>query len=426
MSPKTTHRTEEVYGVNRDVPLNYITRKSADDKLIDSLPRGIHLVIHGSSKQGKTCLRKHCLKPEDYIVVHCSNKWCVADVNSAILKQAGYEVTESTAKTTSGQAKVTATAGFNWFGNKGSVTAEGGGCKESTISRAPLELDPLDVNDIIRALVEIGFKRFIVLEDFHYLPTETQRDFAVALKAYHENSKLCFIIVGVWLEENRLSVYNGDLTGRVLSIDADKWTDKELCSVITEGEALLQIRFHDSFKSDLVASCFGSVNLVQEACYKACIDSSVFQTCAEVREIGSGLDAKAILRQVVNEQSGRFKSFLTQFAVGFEETALHMYRWLLYAVITADVKELEKGLGLREIRRRIEAKHPKGAELFAANVLNALNYTASLQIKKNIKPIILDYDESNSQLRVVDRGFLIWLSMQDRRTLLEHVDLPVD
>lgn len=127
MAAEINHRTEDVYGINRDIPLNYITRKTADDRLVDSLPRGKHLVIYGSSKQGKTCLRKHCLKPEDYIVVHCSNKWGVNEVNSAILKNVGYEVTQSTSKTTSGHAKVTAKAGLNFFGNKAGVSAEGGG-----------------------------------------------------------------------------------------------------------------------------------------------------------------------------------------------------------------------------------------------------------------------------------------------------------
>ena len=55
------------------------------------------------------------------------------------------------------------------------------------------------MNDIIAALNQINFKKFIVLEDFHYLPVETQKDFSVALKAFHENSDLCFIVIGVWL-----------------------------------------------------------------------------------------------------------------------------------------------------------------------------------------------------------------------------------
>lgn len=45
-----------------------------------------------------------------------------------------------------------------------------------------LELDIEDVNDVIAALNSIRFNKYIVLEDFHYLKTEVQKDFAIELK----------------------------------------------------------------------------------------------------------------------------------------------------------------------------------------------------------------------------------------------------
>lgn len=424
MPTEAKHRLEVVYGINRDLPLNYVVRKSADDRLVDSLSRGKHIVIYGSSKQGKTSLRKHCLKAEDYVVVHCSNKWSVADINAAILKRVGYEVTQSTSRTMSGQAKITARFGFGLFGQKSEMGGDVGVGIDKKTEKAPLELDPSDVNDIIRALQEIKFTRFIVLEDFHYLPAETQKDFAVALKAFHEESKLCFIIVGVWLEENRLTVYNGDLTGRVLSIDADRWEPRELEEVISAGEALLNVEFQPKFRRDLLAACFGSVHLVQEACYKACERDSVFETQPSLKAIGASSDARESVRSVVNEQTGRFNSFLTQFADGFQDTALQMYRWLLFPVLTSQTNDLERGLRFADIRRVLNQNHPEGKQLNPGNITQALLSTAPLQVKKDIKPIVLDYDQSNGRLRVVDRGFLIWLEMQDRDELLELAGLP--
>ncbi len=55
----------EVYGIARDVPRNYVVRPGADGALVDSLTRDQHLVIYGSSKQGKTCLRKWNLTDSD-------------------------------------------------------------------------------------------------------------------------------------------------------------------------------------------------------------------------------------------------------------------------------------------------------------------------------------------------------------------------
>jgi len=78
------------------------------------------------------------------------------------------------------------------------------------------------------------------------------------------------MIVGVWLKESRLTVYNGDLTGRIIGINADKWSKAELGEVIRAGEYLLNIRFSDPFKETLLQGCLGSVYIIQESCYQAC------------------------------------------------------------------------------------------------------------------------------------------------------------
>ena len=255
------HRRDDVFGISRDLPLNYVVRKSADVSLIDNLSRDKHLVIYGSSKQGKTSLRKHCLKDDDYIVIQCSNTWKVEDINTNILKRAGFEVNQSSKLTTTGKNKISASMGGSVSTGitgifKAAVKADAGTESETEAGKEvtfqPLELDATDVNDIIEALKGISFSKFIVLEDFHYLPRETQIDFAIALKAFHEKSKLVFLVVGVWLEENRLIVYNGDLSGRVVSINADRWLPEELMQVIDLGAHLLNLSFPDAFKHQLI------------------------------------------------------------------------------------------------------------------------------------------------------------------------------
>jgi len=424
--PEKINRTADVFGINRDLPLNYTVRESADNLLLDSLTRDKHLVIYGSSKQGKTSLRKHCLHDDDYITVHCSNKWDLAALHAAVLKRAGYEVTQATSKTVSGRQKIFAKVAASFMGSKAEGGMEAERINQKTVDTTPLELDPDDVNDIIRALKSISFSKFIVLEDFHYLPTDTQKDFSVSLKAFHENSRLCFIIIGVWLEENRLTVYNGDLTGRVTSINADKWTKDELGQVVSAGEALLNITFAKEFRKHVIDNCFDSVYILQEACYRCCVADDVNQTQDQSREVGATQRSDMIIRDVVNQQTGRFNSFLTQFADGFQDTQLQMYRWILYPVLKAQRAVLEQGLRLNAIRKAMESKHPEGKSLNPGNVTQALQSAASLQVKKDIKPIILDYDQTNLRLDVVDKAFLIWLETQDRSALLALVDLPAE
>ncbi|CAM4100889.1 hypothetical protein SENE111051_08810 [Serratia nematodiphila] len=415
----------EVFGLTRDLPLNYIERNDVDVKLKTELSAKKHIVIYGSSKQGKTCVRKHCLDPQQYILVQCSNKSDISELNSSILKRAGFEITQSTKKGMTGKNKILASIKGGLFGT---FSASAGGETEDTTSTekttTPLEIDVDDVNDVIAALKSINFDKIIVLEDFHYMPFETQKDFSIALKAFHETSSITFIIVGVWLEDNRLIVYNGDLTGRVISVNADKWSDGDLVKAIDEGARLLGISFSQGFKNDLVKYCLKSIYLVQEACRRACVLEGVSNGQSSSVEVGNRCSAQDLVAEIVGEQSARYSSFLVNFSEGFQDTELEMHKWLLYPVLNSSIEELEAGLKYRDIKVALQTVHPRQDKLNLGNVTQSLQSSASLQIKKSIMPIILDYDQTNKKLNVVDKGFLIWLQHQDIEELKGDLGLP--
>jgi len=417
---------DEVYGISRDVPLNYIERDSVDLKLLKNLDRQKHITIFGSSKQGKTCLRKHCIDAKDYILVQCSNKWSISDLNANILKRAGYELTESTKTAMGGKAKIIASIKAKVLGGEAGIGSEIEANTNREVTRRQLELDMDDANDVIAALEEIYFDKYIVLEDFHYLKPEVQKDFSIELKAFHESSNLCFIIVGVWLDENRLVIYNGDLTGRVVPINADLWEGQELQQVIDKGADLLNIEFDSDFMINLVAQSSSNVYIIQEACHRICDENGIRETQKVRKKIGEGNDANRIIREIAKEQSGRYNAFITNYSNGFQETTLEMHKWLLYPILKAKTNDLMKGLTYRSIRLSLEAHHPKKTDLNPGNLTQALKAVASLQLSKSIQPIIIDYDESNLTLHIVDRGFIIWLDTQDKKDLLALADLPIE
>jgi hypothetical protein len=99
---------EEVFGIPRSTPMNYVFRETVDNALIEALRRRRHIVIHGSSKQGKTCMRKWNMKDDEYVSITCSNTWTMRDINVAILKAAGFTVSLSETRTHTGENKLTA------------------------------------------------------------------------------------------------------------------------------------------------------------------------------------------------------------------------------------------------------------------------------------------------------------------------------
>lgn len=424
--PEVVYAVDDVFGVSRDIPLNYVDRDEVDRKFISSLTRTHHIVIYGSSKQGKTCLRKHCLNEADYIVVSCQNKWKLGELHAAILKQAGFEITQSRSHTVSGHHKITATVTGGvkaWLVAKlgGELKYEGQKETIDQVITTGLELDPLDANDVIRALQAIEFTKFIAVEDFHYLPDETQRDFSFALKTFHEQSRISFIITGVWREQNRLIAFNGDLTERVFSVDVDRWKPDDLRRVISDGGALMGVQFSDEFILSLLSGCNESVHLVQEACRRLCREHGIFSTTDAIPILGSGLDANRLLKAIVDDQKARYMGFLMNFSDGFQQTELEMQKWLINVILNTSTDDLKEGLRLRSVSSKLKEVHPRGASLNPGNITQALGSATSLQSLKGIRPIVIDYDATNRNLNIVDKGFLLWLDHQDREEILSDL-----
>lgn len=418
------YETKDVFGLSAGLPLNYVERKKVDSVLKSALNQKKHVVIHGGSKQGKTSLRKKHLEDSKSITVVCPNKWTLADLFAAILKKAGYRVEVSAKRASEGRAKVAATfdvsAKIPWL----SSAKAGAGAeleRKGILERLtkPLELDPSDANDVIEALRTLKFDGYVVLEDFHYLPTETQSDFAFAMKAFFEISDIRFIVIGVWKEADRLASYNGDLRMRLTNINADAWSVDELKEVISEGERLLNVSIDETISDDLVQSCFESVAIVQEACGRICTDAGVERTAEINKDVGSGISAPELVKKIVLEGAGQFEDLVVNMSGGFTTTALRMYYWIMACVLDAKIDALRRGIHLSDINTYVKDRHPYEYQM--ASLTNALNAMRSLQGQKNVRPIILDYDAVNRRLEIMDRSFLIWKNVQTDQEIADLI-----
>lgn len=74
---QASYDLDDIFGMSRDIPKNYVSRSYVDEELEVNLLRDKHIVIYGSSKQGKTCLRKKCIDENDQIVIQCNNRWAL-------------------------------------------------------------------------------------------------------------------------------------------------------------------------------------------------------------------------------------------------------------------------------------------------------------------------------------------------------------
>ena len=80
----------DVFGATTKMPMNYVARPDVDGALLSELARHRQIVIHGSSKQGKTCLRRKILEPGSYIEINCLHSMTLTNIHQRILEKAGY------------------------------------------------------------------------------------------------------------------------------------------------------------------------------------------------------------------------------------------------------------------------------------------------------------------------------------------------
>lgn len=429
MAIRQEQKLTEVFGNSREVPLTYQIRKDVDERFVNDLTRDKHVILHGGSKQGKTCLRKSNLNENENIVIQCTRDTAKANLYEMILKKADIEYEVSSSKTikglnkfsvkVQGEGKIPLVTKISGEGNYEYLKEHG-----KTQNFKNLEIDVEDANDIVRVLEANSFNKFIVIEDFHYLDEEIQKQFAFDLKVFHETSKYVFIIVGVWMESNRLIIYNGDLTGRITNINVDKWKDDDLKKVINNGKPLLNVDFPTDVENEIVKLSQDNVGLLQEICYRICEKEAIWKTQENQKTIGTVDDVRQIAKSIADDQAVRYRTFIIKFSEGLSVTEFEMYKWIIYAIICSTPDELRNGLSPSKIFNIIKYKHPKKDTLQINNLNQALDRVQTVQAKHKLQPLILDF--SNSELFVVDANFLVFLSTHTKEELLETLNIDVN
>ena len=404
------YNIDTVFGIHKGDTFHYVEREAVDIAFINHLVGERHLCIYGSSKQGKTALRKMHIHPSEEVAVVCERSWTAVDVFKEILTTATNGGIHKSANDPSPSVYAVNTSG------------------------SVLTVDLNHTADFLRALDTCFAGKYVVVEEFHYLADHVQKEIASKLKAIHELSNKLFIIIGVWLEHNRLVHLNKDLTGRVAPINADAWCDEDLSRVISEGEEKLNIRFPKHFSEALVSRACGSVFLVREACYRACEIAQIYKRVETTVSIDQSLlSVSSILKDIINtgvDYPGQIVSLM-----GIDDSQLHEYdreeglkEWILRTLVTASAKEMLRRIKLKRLRTLIQRTHPRGYHPSERQTERVLNYILAIQFAKGA-PTLFDYDRLQRMVRCVDKGFILWrtgISVDKLQHLMFEGEMPTD
>lgn len=423
-------QTSEVFGVSNDAVETYVTREKVDSLFTEGLKKNKHIIIYGASKQGKTSLTNKHLSAEQFIRVNCSPNSSPIDLYKSIIRQLNIEFEESkeTTVTISGEVKggIKANVKIPFVGSVEATAETIWGADEETKKEYKTVEYNLDLaQDISELLKQIHFNKRIILENFHYLNQETQKQLSIDLRIF-EDYNILFIILGIWREKNRLWQYNGDLLDRMIEIPVEPWEVEDLKRIVNIGERLLNVSFSNVI-DNLIKTCFDSVGVFQELCKEACLSASINETADILTKITNEHIQKSIEKKL-NDYSSRhircLESFVEQKAKSSEETPLYIPYYFIKVLLSESFEEVTKGLRRRAIQEKIKEIHHRPDDVRPSDIWYFLKTLVSSQINKKISPPIFDFDISTSSVKIIDSTFYFFLKNCDKDEISDYISKP--
>ena len=430
-------KLNEVFGVSKQRVQSYLERAAVDGFFVKALGSDNHIIVYGSSKQGKTSLVDKHLPYESNVLVSCTPKFEPIDIYKSILRNENIQLESGSEHETSTAFKLAVTTRFKAVlpflgsGEAGLGGETGAGSSRRT-RQSTIQVNLALPQDITTLLRKVAFKKFIILENFHYLSIEAQKTLAFDLRSFQELG-VRFVILGVWREKNRLTQFNGDLQDRIIEVPVEPWSTQEFREVIGIGSAKLHIRIDTAIQEKLIESAFDSIGVVQELVKEVCFGAGVEEDQEHTREITDPVHLQKAVDKKTGDYSARHLRALEDIAEGRkskrateDSVPLYLPYYTVKAWLNFPFDQVVKGIRREQLEEQIKKDHHRAKDVRPSDMSNLLHNFAELQSEKGIVPPIFDYDQNTRTMRVVDSTFYFFLRHVDKTQVLRNIENPID
>jgi hypothetical protein len=428
------YKTQDVFGVRSSLIESYIERDSVDTRFKSALAGGNEIIVYGSSKQGKTSLILKHIATTDYVKVECSPQTQPIDIYKSILRQLNISFLESESNSESmeknrdisGYAKVV----IPILTSLGTTAKSGKSEKnQQTSNYKHIEYNLNLAQDISEILKNCTNTKYIVLENFHYLPSEVQEALSYDLRIF-QDQHIIFIVLGIWREANRLAQFNGDLLDRITEVPVEPWEKDDFEQVIQKGSKLLNVDF-TTIKDKLISDSFDSIGVVQEICKLACLAAGVKETSRDLVRLTQDHLKSAISIKSTDygtRHTRNFESFVdirakTSAQSGKPSLAFPYY--FIKLLLTKEFGEIHSGLTRSVLLEEIRQIHHRSEDVRSGDLGAFLHNLTQHQINKKIQPPFVDYDRGGKVMKIIDSSLYFFLKHCDREEILDDIPNPI-
>jgi hypothetical protein len=428
------YKTNDVFGVRSKLIASYIERDAVDNAFKEVLQDGNEVIVYGSSKQGKTSLILKNLDDSQYVKVECSPQTQSIDIYKSILRQLGIKFIESETSEETYEHGAKVGVGLKIkipFLGDSSANVEANDSQENGKSRTEsyIEYNLGLAQDVSEILKKQAIKKYLILENFHYLGMEVQETLAYDLRVFQDQG-IIFVILGIWREANRLVQYNGDLLDRITEIPVEPWSVADFHKVIEKGSTLLNVDFSD-VESDLVSGSFDSIGVVQELCKYCCISAGVERTASSKvkitpKHLQVAVEKKTLeygVRHIRNFES--FVDIARKTSNQSGKLSLAFPYYFIHLLLTTDFVSIEQGLLRSTLLEEIRKMHHRPDDVRSGDLGAFLHNVTQHQINKKIQPPFVDYDRGGKVIKIIDSSLYFFLRHCDRKKILDDLQSPI-
>ncbi|MGN8067643.1 hypothetical protein [Mucilaginibacter sp. 22184] len=252
----------------------------------------------------------------------------------------------------------------------------------------------------------------LVIDDFHYIPRESQGNIVRALKAViYEGAPVIFLAI----PHRRLDAVKveREMTGRVETIQVPAWEAEELCAIARVGFPLLNLKVSDTIIDSFASEAIGSPHLMQEFCRELCLTNQIEETVTTELVIGTASMDELFKKVAV----GTGKIMFDKLSKGPRQRSDRIQRTLkngqqtdIYGLVLRGLAELKPGMErvdyeeLRTKMRDLTEKPPAAHE-----ISRVLEHMSNIASSDESSTPVLDWEKEDRILHITDPFFAYYL-----------------
>ncbi len=248
-----------------------------------------------------------------------------------------------------------------------------------------------------------------------------------------QETRIVFVILGVWRKKDRLRNFCTDLTDRVDDIPVEPWDEADFREVIEKGSKELNIVFCEKIISKLISNSFGSIGVLQELLRECCTAADITETHVGASfHISDDLYADIALSKKCDDYRENHQQDLELLASGNithskekEKVPLHLPYYLVRVIAQKGYEGIIGGLSRSDITDSIKTMHHRPEDVRPSDMSNLLHNLSSLQFKKKINPPLIDYDKGKRLLYAIDSTFFYFLKNSNLAQFEEELPSPM-